>query len=153
MVRRRVVVMTLGAVAVALAGATLYLRIPRRIARGFSAVGVSKVVLRASSAESVQISYHPRGPEIRVSGLPGGGAGGYHSGSWWWRETSAGSWGLDFAARQFGSVLVISTKNEIAFMHHHYHLDAITIEVPEGVTVLPVARQLSGEGAPDLGAP
>jgi hypothetical protein len=153
MKRRRVLVVTLGAVAVALAGAAVSVFIPGRTVRVFPSAGVSTVILRAGSAESVQISYLPRGSsEIRVSGLPAGGARGYHPSSWW-RETPARSWGLDFVARQFGTVLVISTQNEIAFIHHHYHLDAIALGVPEGVTVLPVARQLSGEGAPDLRAP
>jgi hypothetical protein len=153
MKRRRVLVMTLGAASIALVGTSLYLLFPRRVARGFSAAGVSSVILRASSAESAQVSYHPQGSEILVSGLPAGGARGYHSGSWWWRETPARSWGLDFVARQFGSVLVISTQNEISFMHHQYHLDAIALGVPEGVLVRRVPRQLSGEGAPDLRAP
>jgi hypothetical protein len=60
---------------------------------------------------------------------------------------------LDFVGQRFGDVLVISTKSEIGIIHHHCHLAAITLDAPEGVTVIRVVRQLSGDGAPDLGAP
>jgi len=149
MKRRRVLVATVGALAVALAGAALFVLIPRRIVRVFPSAGVSTVVLRAGSVESVQVSHLPRGSsEIRVSGLPAGGARGYHPSSWW-RETPARSWGLDFVARQFGSVLVISTKNEIAFMHHYYHLDAIALGVPEASWCFP-SRGSCPERAPRI---
>lgn len=136
-----------------LLGAGLRLLVARRVVRSFSAAGVTTVILRASAAESARIGYRPPGSEIVVSGLPAGGASGYHPGSWWWSETSPRNWGLDFVARPFGPVLVISTRNEIGFMHHHYYLDAIALDLPEGLLVLRVPRELSGEGAPDLRAP
>ena len=130
-----------------------YYRFPLRIKRSFPSEGVSSVVLRASAADGVVVAYAPRSGSIRVSGIPSGGARGYHPQSIWWGETPAPRWGMDFVGQRFGSVLVISTRNEIGFMHHHYYLAAITLDVPEGVTVSREVRQLSGDGTPDLRAP
>jgi hypothetical protein len=90
------------------------------------------------------------GKSILVSGTPSGGAPGYHPADPNWRETSASEWGLDFRGKAFGTTLVISTFNEIQYIHHSYYLENLVITVPPGVEVTREARQLSGEGAPDL---
>jgi len=48
---------------------------------------------------------------------------------------------------------VISTLNEIQYIHHSYYFDELSIAVPEGVQVILEPRQPTGEGAPDLREP
>ena len=86
------------------------------VTRSFDVRGISTVVLRAANASSTAVEQG--GERIEVSGVPEGGARGYHSPDPGWRETPAGEWGLDFVAARHGNVLVISTKNEIHYLHH-----------------------------------
>jgi hypothetical protein len=78
---------------------------------------------------------------------------GYHSPDPNWRETPPSEAGLGFVSRRFGGTLVISTFNEISYVHHHYYLDDLRIHVPAGVQVVKEARKLSGNGAGDLHEP
>lgn len=124
-----------------------------RVVRSFNARGVQTVVLRAGDAEQAEVKTVPGGRFITVSGNPEGGAEGYHSPDPNWRETPASRWGLDFKAKSFGPTMVISTKSEIHYIHHYYHLGRVAITVPEGVKVVKENRELTGEGPADLSPP
>ncbi len=82
---------------------------------------------------------------ITASGVPKGGAAGYHPADPSWRETPASQWGLDFQSAAFGPTMVISTSKEISYIHHHYYLDQIRLTVPEGVRVIKENRTLTGK--------
>jgi hypothetical protein len=130
-------------------------RTPRasdRAVRSWPAAGVTRVVLRAGHAPEAEVRVEGR-DRIEVSGRPRGGAKGYHSSDPNWKETAAKDWGLDFVGQVFGTVLVISSKNEIGYIHHGYTLDDVMLTVPAGVEVTRERRELSGQGAPDLSAP
>lgn len=45
-----------------------------------------------------------------------------------WRETPADEWGLNFGEKRFGAVPVVASFNVMAYIHHHYCLDAPRIE-------------------------
>ena len=128
-------------------------QVPSQVARSFSARGIRAVYLRAEAAEQAEVKAIPGRPIITVSGIPSGDARGYHSPDPDWRETPAAFWGLDFVAKAYGSALVISSEKEIFYLHHHYHLAKILIEVPAGVEVIREKRQLTGDPTPDLSAP
>src|SRR5436190_16280602 len=90
---------------------------PKPIVREFNAHGISRVILRASAAKTATTTNVVMdAPFVSTTGIPSGGAGGYHSPDPNWRETPASRWGLDFVSRRFGSTLVISTKNEIGYI-------------------------------------
>jgi hypothetical protein len=149
----------LGVLLAAAAGATYWLvatrseTSPARINRSFPAEGVMKVILRAGTADTAEVTAVPGSAIIDVSGLPTGGAKGYHSPDPTWRETPAAKWGLDFVFARHGQAVVISTKNEIHYIHHGYFLQSIVLRVPAGVEVVRERRTLSGDGAPDLREP
>ncbi|MCI0459297.1 MAG: hypothetical protein L0Z62_20300 [Gemmataceae bacterium] len=126
---------------------------PERISRSFTAAGVKKVVLRAAAADTAEVTADSAAGVVEVSGVPAGGASGYHSPDPNWRETPAAEWGLDFVCAQYGEVLVISTKNEIHYIHHGYFLQSLTLRVPARVEVVKESRKLAGNGAPDLEEP
>ena len=133
---------------------TLSCAAPGRISRTFPASGLSKVVLRASAAEGATLSNTETSPpSVSISGECEGGAKGYHATGPNWRETSATEWGLDFVAKQFGPTLVISSRNEIGYIHHHYTLEQIRVTLPSGVQLVREARELGGDGAPNLRNP
>ncbi len=124
-----------------------------RVVRTFEATGIKRVILRAGDAERAEVKSVPGGRSITVSGMPQGGAVGYHPADPSWRETPASSWGLGFKTRSFGPTLVVSTENEIRYIHHDYRLGSLAISVPQGVEVIKENRELTGEGAPDLAPP
>jgi hypothetical protein len=126
---------------------------PVRISRSFPAAGIKKIILRAAEAETSAVTNDPATAAVEVSGLPAGGAEGYHSPDPNWRETPAAEWGLDFVSARHGEVLVISTKNEIHHIHYGYFLKSVALRVPPGVEVVPEPRELTGYGGPDLEAP
>jgi len=123
-----------------------------QVEKVFPAEGVSRVIFRAALAQEARV-VTAEGKIIKVAGIPRGGAPGYHPRDPKWRETPASEWGLDFRAKAFGKTLVISTVNEIEYIHHGYQLEQLVITVPTGVEVVREVRQLSGDGAPDLGEP
>jgi hypothetical protein len=125
----------------------------RPITRTFPADRITKVVVRASEVQSATITTDSPPSTVEISGLPTGGARGYHPPNRNWRETPPDRWGLDFASRRHGDVLVISTKGEISYIHHHYVLDALRIRVPASVVVVRQQRNLNVSGEPDLGQP
>lgn len=90
---------------------------------------------------------------IRVCGVPNGGAMGYHPSDPNWRETPADEWGLGFKEKRFGGVLVVSSYNEIEYIHHYYYFDKLRIERPEGVEITLKGRELTGDGEADLSPP
>jgi hypothetical protein len=124
-----------------------------RVVRSFPVNGVTKVILRAAEAASASVAIDPGLMDLEVSGLPIGGAPGYRSPDPNWRETPSSEWGLDFVSARFGPVLVISTKNEMRFIHHGYSLTGLALRVPASVEIVREPRQLSGAGKPDLAAP
>ncbi len=124
-----------------------------RVSRSFPAAGVKKVIVRAAAVETCEVTVDQYAAAIEISGLPAGGAKGYHSPDPNWRETPAAEWGLDFVSARHGDVVVISTKNEIHYIHHSYFLQSVALRVPGGVEVVREPRKLTGEGAPDLEAP
>ena len=124
-----------------------------RVVRSFPMTRVATVILRAAAADKASVVIEPALKAVEVSGLPLGGAKGYHSPDPNWRETPASEWGLDFETARFGDVLVISTKNEMSYIHHHYALSSLTLRVPAGVKVIRETRQLTGDGKPDLKEP
>lgn len=126
---------------------------PPRISRSFSSEGIKKVILRAAQAATSEVVSDPAATEIMVMGVSVGGAQGYHSPDFFWRETPASEWGLDFVSARHGDVLVISTKNEIHYIHHLYLLQSVVLTVPAGVEVVRQAKKLTGDGAPDLEVP
>ena len=88
--------------------------------------------MRAEAAEKATVKTVPGREVITVTGIPAGDARGYHPADPKWRETPAALWALDFAARQYGPTLVISSIAEVRYIHHDYHLEDIEIEVPPG---------------------
>jgi hypothetical protein len=124
-----------------------------RVTRSFPAQRIKTVILRAGGAEKAEVGAVAGARLVTVSGTPAGGAAGYHPADPNWWETPASEWGLDFLAKVFGSTLVISSRAEISYIHHDYHLDRIRITVPEGVKVIKENRKLTGDPSPDLSAP
>jgi hypothetical protein len=123
---------------------------PKALRRSFPAAGITTLVLRAGDADQAAVETGARGSAIEVSGIPTGGAAGYHPADPKWRETPAAEWGLDFVSVQRGPILVVSTKNEMHYIHHHYAFESVTVRVPPGVEVVKEQRTLTGDGAPDL---
>ena len=124
----------------------------KQIVQTFPAAGISKVILRAALAGQARIVPGKRG-DIVVAGIARGGAPGYHPADSRGKTTSAEEWGLDFRGKAFGQTLVISTGNEIHYIHHSYYLDDLVIDVPSGTEVIFEVRQPTGDGAPDLREP
>ena len=122
------------------------------VTRSFDAAGITTVVLRAANAAQATVRQTSPG-RIEVSGKARGGAGGYHSPDPAWKETPPAQWGLDFVGKRHENVLVISSKNEIQYIHHGYSLHSLELSVPSGVKVVSIARQLTGNGEADLSPP
>jgi len=118
--------------------------------RSFPAAGITQVVLRAQDANQATVETGASGSAIEVSGIPTGGAPGYHPSDPKWRETPAAEWGLDFVSLQRGPILVVSTTHEMRYIHHHYAFASLVLRVPPGVEVIKEPRTLTGDGAPDL---
>lgn len=125
---------------------------PGRIARSFPFDGIKKVIFRAAEAETCEVTTDPAAEMVEVSGLPEGDAKGYHSDDPNWRETPAAEWGLDFVSARHGDLLVISTQNEIQYIHHLYYLKSLALRVPAGIEVVREQRKLTGDGGPNLQA-
>lgn len=115
----------------------------------FPATKVRQIILRAADANSSVVSEHAVGA-IDVSADATGGALGYHSPDPSWKETPANEWGLGFVGRQYGDTLVISSRNELSHIHHHYRLSGIRIAKPADVRLILEKRTLNGDGAADL---
>lgn len=132
-------------------------RHPTRGIVEFEAQGIKRVILRAGEAAEATATVSEvttATPVIKISARPAGGAAGYHPADPHWRETPAAAWGMDFAASRFGNTLVISTKNEISYIHHQYRLKDIHIILPfKSLRFIRQSRQLNGDGAPDLSRP
>ncbi|HEY9106525.1 MAG TPA: hypothetical protein VIN58_07580 [Roseateles sp.] len=123
-----------------------------RTEQSFDAKGIKRVVLRSANAKKalVEVSEVKR---VTITGRAEGGAQGYHSPDLNWKETPAADWGMKFVAKWFGTDMVVSSQNEIGYIHHVYTVDGITITLPEGVQLVREDRVLSGSGEPDLRAP
>jgi len=126
---------------------------PKKVVLHFSAKGITKVILRAGRADQAKIVFSNNKDSLTLSGVPVGGTKGYHSPDPSWKETPASEWGLSFIAKQFGDTLIVSTQNEMQYIHHSYLLKDIEMTVPKGIEAVKQVRTLNGEGAPDLSAP
>jgi hypothetical protein len=122
----------------------------KAVRRSFPAAGITKVVLRAAAADTALVTRVAGLTTIDMAGTPTGGAPGYHPSDPKWRETPAAEWGLDFVSERHGGVLIVSTRNEVRYLHHHYAFEALTVRVPIGVGVVTERRELTDKGAPDL---
>jgi hypothetical protein len=120
-----------------------------RVELGFAVDGAVAVEIRAELAPCARVVREGAGASITVSGRPSGGVGGYH-GPPGWKATPAAAWGFSFDSRRHDQKLVISTVNEIEYIHHHYYLEDLEVRVPHGVSVVLVPRRLDGSGTPDL---
>lgn len=116
----------------------------------FDAADLKRVEIRSAVAEDAEVTRVSDARAVTIAARPTGGVMGYHPADPNWRETSPEDWGMDFVARRFGSRLIISSRNEISYIHHHYSLSDIRISVPQQVQVKLVNRELTGDGAPDL---
>ncbi len=119
----------------------------------FEVGSVKTVLLRARDAEKAQVIVGSNDSNLKVCGVPSGGAKGYHPSDPNWRETPPSEWGLAFKAQRYGDILVVSSFNEIAYIHHLYYFDKLEIIAPQGVRVKLINRTLSGNGSPDLSEP
>ncbi len=125
-----------------------------RVVAEISAEGIDEVVLRAGLAATATIRKQKGDAKaIIVEGKLVGGAKGYHPPDPNWKETPPEKWGLNFVSKRFGKTLVVSTVNEIKYIHHRYVLDGLIITVPENVRVRLLPRELDGVGKPDLSKP
>ena len=124
-----------------------------QLTRRFDAAGLTRVVLRAAAAEAATVHVVPGTGVLTVSGRATGGAAGYHPADPRWRETPAADWGLDFVAKRFGRTLVISTANEIGYIHHHYTIADVALRLPPSVELVRQVRPPSGSGEADLTPP
>jgi hypothetical protein len=120
----------------------------------FPSDGIHKVIVRSGTAtESTRVLSNYDARTITVAASPVGGAPGYHSPDPSWKETKPEDWGMTFVSAQFGDTLVISSKNEVLYIHHRYVLAKLEISVPPNIPVTLVPRELNGNGAPDLSKP
>ena len=123
-----------------------------RVEASFPADGVERVVLRAAGASNAHVIEGQPGI-VKITGSAAGGAAGYHSPEPNWKETPASQWGMTFLSKRFGTTLVVSSVNEISYIHHHYAIRNLEVELPASVQLVREPRQLSGAGTPDLRSP
>ena len=126
----------------------------RPVTAEFPSAGITTVVLRAQAAADAAVAVvEPGLASIKVSAMPAGAPGAItrriRTGGKLRRRS--GGWGL--SRSPLAATLVISTRNEIHYIHHAYTLQGIRLEVPAGVVVVRETRVLSGDGAPDLKSP
>jgi hypothetical protein len=122
------------------------------VSQAFNAEGIQRVILRSAHASRAK-AVTANTMQITVAGRAEGGAQGYHSPDPNWKETPASQWGMKFVAKRFGSVLVVSSENEIGYIHHQYAIDAVTVTLPKGARLVRETRALTGSGDPDLRDP
>lgn len=119
----------------------------------FAVTGIDTVIVRSRRAKDAEVVESRLGEEIAIHARPQGGAAGYHPSDPSWRETNATDWGMGFTARRYGATLIISSVNEISYIHHDYYLDDIQIVKPPHVRIRLEKRIMDGddgEGSPDL---
>ena len=137
-----------------LTGASVALAADDRVVAEFPSDGIEEVLLRAGLASSATVrNASGTRKAIVIEAITTGGAKGYHPGDPNWKEAPANKWGLNFVSLRFGKTLVVSTVNEMQYIHHRYVLDAIVVTVPENVKVRLVPRELTGDGKADLSKP
>ena len=123
---------------------------PSAVCQEFNISEINKVVLRADKANEVAI-INQDGQTLKICGTPSGGVEGYHSPDPSWKETDPEEWGLDFKAKKYDKTLVISTFNELMYIHHYYYLDNLVIIAPKNIKIEKIKRILKGDGDADLG--
>jgi hypothetical protein len=122
------------------------------VSQTFNAEGIQRVILRSAHAERAKV-VAANTMQITVAGRAQGGAEGYHSPDPNWKEVPASEWGMKFVAKRFGPVLVVSSENEIGYIHHQYAVEAVTVTLPKNVQLIREKRALTGSGDPDLRDP
>ena len=122
------------------------------VCQEFNISEIDEVVLRAEKANEVAIKNRD-GQFLKICGTPSGGVEGYHSPDPDWKETCAEDWGLDFKSKKYDKTLVISTFNELMYIHHYYYLENIIIIAPENIRIEKLKRILNGDGEADLSKP
>jgi len=100
---------------------------PAQVSLRLDAVGVKKLIVRSTLATVATRVSSTREPLISIRGRPRGGTKGYHPSDPNWKETKPEDWGLKFVSRTFGDVLVVSSLNEIGYIHHQYLIEEIEI--------------------------
>ncbi|MDY0037302.1 MAG: hypothetical protein RBS05_15435 [Zoogloea oleivorans] len=119
-----------------------------------SAQGIDRVIFRAANAETATVVFSEDDQSIiTVSGKASGGTVGYHPADPNWKETPASQWGMQFVSKRVGSTLIVSTQNEIGYIHHHYTIKNITVRLPKATQIQCFKRQLSGSGEPEFQSP
>ena len=124
-----------------------------RLSESYESAGITRVILRAAAADAAKTEQAARAEPIAITGQATGGAEGYHAADPKWRETSAADWGLGFVALRSGTTVVISSKNEIDYIHHHYLIADIVLRLPPSIELVRHTRTLSGSGEADLSPP
>ena len=119
----------------------------------FDLEGISTVVVRAQKAAQLVAVPDSTREDLHLDASPAGGVKGYHPSDPSWQETPPEEWGLEFVAERHGPTLVVSTRNEIRHLHHHYYMDEIRVRLPPGIELQQEARELTGDGAADLTPP
>ena len=111
---------------------------------------INAIAFKAHRASLARIE-KSKGNIFRVCGLPSGGVEGYHSSDPDWKEIPADEWGLDFKSKKYNKALVISTNNELLYIHHYYYFDQLVIYSPGHISITLVNRDIvGGDGKPDL---
>lgn len=120
------------------------------IEKSFPAEGIDRVILRAAKVETAAVVHSDDDRSlITFSGKATGGTVGYHPADPNWKETPASQWVMKFVSKRVGSTLIVSTQNEIGYLHHWYTVENITVRLPKTVQLLRFKRALSGSGAPE----
>jgi hypothetical protein len=116
----------------------------------FPVKNFGRVEIRSALAEAAVVTHDSAATDLTISAKPTGGAVGYHSPDPNWKPTPAADWGMKFVASNLGSRLIVSSFNEISYIHDQYRFSDIRISAPPQLRVKLVNRQLSGDGGPDL---
>ncbi len=126
---------------------------PTMYCQKFKIKDIKKVVFRAEQASKAEIIENNLTNTITICGWPNGGAKGYHPSDQNWKETPPSRWGLKFKGKRFGNILVISSVNEIQYIHHYYYFDKLLIRKPGKLVIQLENRNLNGNGKENLGRP
>jgi hypothetical protein len=97
----------------------------------FPVKNFGRVEIRSALAEAAVVTHDSAATDLTISAKPTGGA-------------------VGFVASNLGSRLIVSSFNEISYIHDQYRFSDIRISAPPQLRVKLVNRQLSGDGGPDL---
>jgi hypothetical protein len=126
------------------------------VRRSFDGSNISRVILRASAAASAgEVNLPPSSLPVQIIGMPYVRAREHAEPLYRSPDASSSRPRPDFAARQFGDTLVISTTNEIRYPDRDYYMDVIHlwISLPVNIHLIREVRPLTSDGSPDLSPP